>query len=76
MKRVDRNWWRHGLHEAEELYKLGFCYDGIDDIGGHVFKHPSGCHQTFHFGEEWQYKKGMLDYIEHRKNNPEVFNER
>lgn len=27
------NYWRDGLHTAESLYKLGFIYDGKDDLG-------------------------------------------
>lgn len=71
--RTNKNWWREGLHTAEEHYKMGFYFDGIDDIGGYVFRHPEGGSSTQHFGENWQYKKGWLDYIEHRKNNTEIF---
>lgn len=73
VQRIERNWWRHGVHEAEELYKAGFIYDGVDDIGAHVFKHPCGGTSSYHFGRELEYRRGMFDYIEHRKNNPEVF---
>lgn len=71
--RIERNWWVYGLHQAEQLYKLGFYYDGVDDIGAHIFRHPCGGQQGFHYGEEWQYKKGMLDYVEHHNNNPEIY---
>lgn len=71
--RIDKNWWRDGLHTAEELYKLGFYFDGVDDIGGYVFNHPEGGSSTYHFGDNYQNKKGMMDYVAHRKNNPEIF---
>lgn len=71
--RIERNWWLFGLHEAEELYRNGFRFIGVDDIGGYVFKHPLGGTAGFHFGDEYEYKKGVLDYVDHWNNNQEIF---
>lgn len=70
---MEKNYWRDGLHTAEELYKLGFIYDGKDDLGCLIFKHPEGGSSGY-CGLNSNFDRGMLDYVEHRKLNREIYN--
>lgn len=63
-----------GLLTAEELFKDGYYFveDRKGELGGLYFKHPEGGSAGYP-GMEYRFQKGMLDYIEHRKVNPDIF---
>ena len=63
-----------GLLAAEQLYKDGYYFAGNRDDGesGLFFKHPEGGSFGF-LCVEYRFEKGMRDYIEHRKANPDIF---
>lgn len=63
-----------GLLAAEQLYKDGYYFAGNRDDGlaGVYFKHPEGGTSGY-CGLEYRFEKGMRDYIEHRKANPDIF---
>lgn len=62
-----------GLLAAEELYKNGYHFvDRSGEVNGLYFKHPEGGSSGY-LGMEYRFNKGMLDYIEHRKANPDIF---
>ena len=71
-KREESDWWK-GLKEAEDLYLTGFVYEGRD-AGCHIFNHPEG-ESCGHDGMSYSFDRGMLDYIEHRKLNKEIYND-
>ena len=71
-KQEEGDWWK-GLKEAEDLYLAGFVHEGRDDIGCRIFKHPEGGSYGWG-GMSYSFDRGMLDYIEHRKLNKEIYN--
>lgn len=63
-----------GLLAAEQHFKDGYYFvgDRLDGLDGCIFKHPEG--GTYgHCGLDYWYLKGMRDYVEHRKTNPDIF---
>lgn len=72
-KREDSDWWK-AFKCAEELYKDGCTHEGKDDIGCRIFKHAEGGERGY-CGFNYQFDHGMLDYIEHRKLNKELYND-
>lgn len=70
----DRNYWKEGLYQAEDLYEMGFVYEGRNSLGYHVFKNPEGgCYESG--GMEPMFNQGILDYVEHRKLNKDIYND-
>lgn len=71
---MTNNYWRKGLLAAEGLYKDGYTYEGKDSVGCHIFKHPEGGTSGY-CGLNSEFDHGMLDYVEHRKLNKEIYND-
>lgn len=76
MKKKDRekDAYVKGIQAAEQHFKEGYYFVGNRDDGesGLFFKHPEGGSSGY-LGLEYRFEKGMRDYIEHRKANPDIF---
>lgn len=74
MKKREKDPYVKGLLVAEQLFKDGYYFVGkrSDGLDGMMFKHPEGGSAGY-LGMEYRFEKGMWDYIEHRKDNPDIF---
>lgn len=63
-----------GLLAAEELFKEGYYFAGDreDGLDGLMFKHPE-YGTSGYLDMEYRFQKGMKDYVEHRRVNPDIF---
>lgn len=63
-----------GIQAAEQHFKDGYYFAGKreDGLDGVYFKHPEGGSSGY-LGLEYRFEKGMIDYINHRKANPDIF---
>lgn len=65
--------WFRGLKEAEEFMKVGWYYDPEESTSNHIsFRHPEGGRHGW-CGMDWEFNRGMMDYVEHRKLNGEIY---
>jgi len=72
---IQSDWFR-GFLEAEDYMKEGWYFDKEQSSGNHVyFKHPQGGSIGW-LGLNWSYTRGLLDYVEHRKLNGEIYESR
>ena len=76
-KREESDWWK-GFKEAERLQQKGYVFDkGSSNTEMFCFTLdivPSG-RITYHGRGNSGFLTGMLDYVEHRKLNKEIYND-
>lgn len=72
-KYKESDWWK-GFKEAENLYQNSYIVDDSKSSWNQVyFLGETVGHVGFHGAGE--YLTGMIDYIEHRKLNKEIYND-
>lgn len=75
-KEYVRSRWLEGLHDAEEFMKIGWYYDDSQSTYNQIyFKHAQGGSMGW-LGLDGEYNRGLLAYVEHRKLNGEIYENR